>query len=245
MLGFYTPILILQALCLYHAYQKRAEQRWYWFILLFPVIGCILYIFHHYGNRSNLERVAEGVKVVVNSNYKIEQLEKQLRHSDTAATRIQLADAYVDVKRIDDAVGLYLQTLTGFMADDPVVRMKLLRAYYLKDDYTSAVSYGNLLADDKSFQQAEERIAYAWSLFHTGQTDEADRVFTSMDRTFTNYVHRLEYCRFLEKTERTEDLDLKLRELFDEFDTMKSNERRMYKGVFARLHDLSLRKAKS
>ncbi|HLT74955.1 MAG TPA: hypothetical protein VKZ68_07705 [Ohtaekwangia sp.] len=245
MLGFYTPVLILQALCLYHAYQKRAEQRWYWFILLFPVVGCIIYIFHHFGNRSNLERVAEGVKVVVNSNYKIQQLEKQLRHSDTAACRIQLADAYVDISRIDEAIALYQQTLTGFMADDPVVRMKLLRAYYLKGDFDSAISYGKLLADDKAFQQSEERIAFAWSLFHAGQTEEAERVFASMDRTFTNYIHRLEFCRFLEKTGRTTDLDLKLRELFDEFDTMKGNERRMYKDVFAQLRELSYRKAKT
>ncbi len=245
MLGFYAPILILQALCLYHAYQKRAEQRWYWFILLFSLIGCVLYIVHHFGSRSNFEKVAEGVKVVVNSNYKIEQLEKQVRHSDTATSRVQLADAYLDVNRIDEAIGLYQKTLTGFMADDPVVRMKLLKAYYLKGDYASAISTGNLLINDKSFQQAEERIAYAWSCFHTGDVDEAARIFTSMDRSFTNYIHRLEFCRFLEKAGRTSDLDAKLQELLDEFDTMKGNERRMYRDVFTQLREMAYKRQKS
>ncbi len=245
MLGFYTPVLILQAICLYHAYQKKAEQRWYWFILLFSVIGCVLYIIHHFGNRSNLERVAEGVKVVVNSNYRIEQLEKQLRHSDTATNRTLLADAYLSINRIDDAIALYQKTLTGFMADDPVLRMKLLQAFYLKGDYKSAITVGELLSKEKSFQQAEERIAYAWSLHYTGENEQADQVFASMDRSFTNYVHRLERCRFLERTDQTRELREKLQELLDEFDTMKGNERRMYKSVLAQLREMDHRSAKS
>jgi hypothetical protein len=245
MFGFYTPILILQIICVYHAYRNNAEQRWYWFILLFPLIGCILYLFHHFGNRTTLETLAEGVKGVVSSNYEIERLERDLVHADSLTNRSNLADAYLRIERIDEAIELYQKSLAGFMEDDPVLRMKLIQAYFLKKEYDKVIQYGQLLEHDKSFQQSEERIAYAWALHNTGKTESADKIFSSMDRSFTNYKHRLEYCRFLSLINKAEAMKEKLQEIMREFDTMQAPERRMYKEVIHEFREMNFGIAKA
>ncbi|MFN7330866.1 MAG: hypothetical protein ACK5UP_15310, partial [Bacteroidota bacterium] len=130
MLRFYTPVLILQAVTLYLAYRNNAEQRWYWFIIFFPGLGSILYLFDQYYSRKNLNSLTETIKEVVNSNHKTEQLEKALRFSDNTKNKLNLADAYMEIGRYADAINLYQSTLTGFMEDDPGVRMKLLDAQF-------------------------------------------------------------------------------------------------------------------
>jgi hypothetical protein len=238
MFGFYTPVIILQALCVYHAYRNNAEQRWYWFILLFPVIGCIIYIVHHFSGRSSIETIATSVKEIVKSNYRIEQLERELKHSDNVTNKLNLADAYTSVARYDEAIDLYERALLGFMADDPDVRMKLLNVCFLKGDYDKVISLGKLLENERSFLNADERVSYALSLHQKGMTEEAEAIFRKMDKPHTNYQPRLQYCYFLAQTRNADALQQKIQELLDEFETMKNNERKMYRQIISDVNSL-------
>lgn len=228
MFGIYTPVLILQALCFYHAYRRNAGQRWYWLIVLFPLVGCILYVVHTVANRSEANELGSDAVV---SNRKVEELEKECAFSDSVANRISLADAYVEVGRYRDAIDLYSACLQGFMEGDPGLRMKLLQAYFMADNFTEAVRLGDGLQSEKSFRSSEARLAYAWALYHSGDAERADCVFRDMDHTFTNYVQRLEYCKFLVRTSRPDAAKAKLSELLDEFEQMQDFERRHKKPI--------------
>jgi hypothetical protein len=238
MFGFYTPILILQAFCVYHAYRNNAEQRWYWLIVFFPLVGCLIYLFHNFYNRGTVTTISEGVKGVVNSNYKIEQLEKALRFSDNVTNKMNLADAYVDYGRYEDAISLYRSCLVGFMAEDVALRMKLLFACFLNQDYAAAVEVGETLEKEKNFKNSDERVAFAWSLHFDNKTEQAQKAFEDMDKSFTNYHHRMEYAKFLLKTERREEAKTKLADLIEEFEHMKGPERRLKKDTLREVRDL-------
>ena len=238
MYGFYTPVILLQAFCLYHAYRNNAEQRWYWFILLFPIIGCAIYLFHHFYNRSSIDTIAESVKGAVNSNYRITQLEKALEFSDSIKNRTILADAYVENERYNDAIRLYTESLAGFMADDPGLRMKLLHAHFLNQDYTRAIALGKDLESEKTFRDADQRLAYAWALHYDGKTEAAEKIFQDTDRSFTNYRHRMEYCKFLLHNGRTDELESKLNDLLHEFEHIRGPERRLYRDVIRETREL-------
>lgn len=238
MYGFYTPILLLQAFCIYHAYRNNAEHRWYWLILLFPVVGCIIYLFYNFNNKATLNSLTENVKEIVISNYKIEQLEKALRFSDNIKNKINLADAYVEIARYQDAIHLYNSCMQGFMSDDPPLRMKLLYTHFMNEDYNAAIQQGDKLESEKTFKNSEERVAYAWSLFQAGKTSLAENIFADMDKSFTNYYQRMEYCKFLLKIEKTELAKEKLADLMEEFDYMKGPERRLKKDTIREIKDL-------
>lgn len=238
MVGFYTPIILLQAFCVYHAFKNNAEHKWYWLILIFPGVGCLFYLYHNFYNRTNVQSISEGLKEVVNSNYKIQQLEKALRFSDTISNRIHLADAYVEYGRYSDAIGLYKSCMQGFMADDIGIRKKLLQAHFYNKEYAAAVDYGNALESEKAFKNAEERIAYAWALHYDGKTDAAEKVFKDMDKPFTNYSQRAAYCKFLRVTKNEETLKNMVGELLEEFEHMKGTEKRVHAPVIREVRQL-------
>ena len=238
MLGLYTPLLILQAFCVYHAYKNNVDQRWYWLIIFFPLIGCIIYLYQNFYNRNTVQTISQGVKEVVNSNYRVEQLEKALRFNDNLSNKVNLADAYVRLGRFEEAIKLYIDCLSGFMAEDPDLRMKVVHTAFLNKDYATSIAYGEMLANEKTFKNAESRIAYAWSLQLTGKKDEAQAVFQDMNKSFTNYVHRLEYGKFLKETNQLENLKELVADLGEEFNHMKGQERRMHRHIVQQIKDL-------
>lgn len=238
MLGYYTPVLLLQAFCLYHAYKNGTQQRWYWLILFFPLVGCLIYLYNNFYSKNNVRTIAESVKVVINTNYRMELLEKELRFSDTVSNKTNLADEYMKNGRYEDAIVLYGDCLKGFMADDPTIRTKLVHAYYLHGAHHKAIEYGCALESEKSFRNAEERIAYAQALHRVDKTEEAEIVFLDMDRTFTNYPHRMAYCKFLMETDKRELAKEKLAELVAEFEHMGSAERRLKRTVIKEISGL-------
>ena len=238
MIGLYTPVLILQAFCLYHAYRNNSMQTWFWLILLLPGIGCAIYLYHHFYNRNNIETLAEGVKNVVNTNYRLEQLEKAHRLSDNISTKTNLAAAYATYGRFDEAINLYKECLTGFMADDPTLQMKLLQTYFLKKDYVAAVTLGRNLQSEKEFRKSDERVSFAWALHYTGNAVDAEKEFQDMDRSSANHWKRTEYAKFLILTGRTDVAQDTLRTLLEEFDLMRGGERRVNSSTIREVKEL-------
>ena len=205
-----------------------------------PGVGCALYLYHNFYNRGNIESLSEGVKNVVNSNYKLEQLEKAHRLSDNITNKTNLAAGYATYGRYTDAINLYKECLTGFMADDPTLTMKLLQTYFLNKDYQSTIEVGEKLKTEKTFQNAEERIAYAWSLHHCDKTALAEKEFESMDKTFSNYKHRMEYCKFLLATNKPEAFNETKAALLQEFELMKGFERKFNRDIIRDVKELNL-----
>jgi len=231
MLRFYTPVLILQAVTLYLVYRNNSEQRWYWFIIFFPGLGSLLYLFDQYYSRKNISSITETLKEVVNTNHKTEQLEKALRFSDNTKNKLNLAAAYMEIGRYADAVNLYQSTLTGFMEDDPGVRMKLLDAHFMAKSYDQAIALGEKLESEKSFKNAESRLSYAWALHYQGKPEAAEKIFQDMNKPFTNFKQRVEYGDFLSTTSRKEEAKVLLETLLEEFEHMSGPERKLHRDV--------------
>jgi hypothetical protein len=129
--------------------------------------------------------------------------------------------------------------MSGFMAEDPTLRMKVLYAHFQNQQYDQVIQVGKLLEQEKTFRNAEERIAYAWSLHLVGRTDEARSEFGAMNKTFTNYPHRLAYCKFLKGQGDTAALQAVLSELNEEFEHMKGPEKRLYRDVQAEVREMA------
>ena len=245
MYGLFTPVLLLQAFCVYHAYKNNSEQRWFWLIIFFPLIGSIIYMVHHFNNVGNVQTIQENIKEVVITNYRVQQLEKAVRFSDSIQNKVNLADAYTEMGRYQDAGSLYSDCLQGFMSEDTPIRMKLLSVHYMNGDYDAAVALGEKLHSEKAFKNSFERVYFAWSLYNRGNVYEAEAVFSDLNRSYTNYYQRLEFCKFLIKTEKSEAAKEMLAELFEEFDQMQTSERRLKKHILREARDLYERNFKT
>lgn len=231
MYGYYTPILLLQAFCLYHAYRQNNLQRWLWLIVFIPVIGCLIYLYDSFGTRINVGDVQEGMKAAMDSNYKTSKLEKEIKYAPTVKNKVRLADAYMGNNRVQEAMDLYKSCLNGLFASDTDLIRKLVKASYLVKDYAAAVQYGQQLKDEKIFRNSDERVAFSWSLYFLGQIADAENNFKDMDAQFSNFPHRFEYAKFLLDNQRPAEAKAKLEELLDEIEHMDAFEQRQKRPI--------------
>lgn len=232
MFRFFTPVLLLQAFCIYHIYSNKTDHKWYILIIFLPLLGSFIYLFHHFYSRQNIDTVTEGVKHVFNSNYKIEQLEKQLKFSDTVANKILLADEYTLAGNNKEAEELYKSCLVGVYKDDPDLIRKLMRISYKSKAYDTVIDYGRSIETDVLFKKSEERIAYAWAYFYKNDYAEAERNFEALDDRFTQYKHRLEYATFLFEIQKKQEGLQKLEQLLEEIDSMDRQEKHYKKAIY-------------
>jgi len=231
MFRFYTPILILQVFTIYQAYRNNADQKWFYLIIFLPFIGSALYLYDTFYNTRNIDNLSEGVKTILQDNYKIEKLKKQLASSDTMTNRLALADEYRTSGKYEKAIEYYEACLTGNYTAAPDILRKLIDCTYQFSDYRAVVTYGNKIKDDKIFRKSEERAYYAWALYETGDTEGAEREFDSMDAYFSNYRQRLEYAKFLKTIgKESKSVDL-VDELLREIDSMDKYEKRLKKNI--------------
>lgn len=231
-MGYYSPIAFLQVFCLYHAYSNRCDQKWYWIILFFPLGGGLIYLYHTFYSRRNVDNLLEGVKNTLVPNYKIERLEKQLTYSNTVSNKIELADEYSAAGNPEKALNLYNSCLDGIHKDDPKLLQKIIINSYLCGDYKSAIKHGNVVKDSAEFRNSEERIAYAWAHYYENEQEIAEKHFKGMDARFSNYKHRMEYAIFLNKTNRKAEGNAKLEELLEEIDAMDRYEQKLKRKVY-------------
>lgn len=238
MFGVFPLVLVLEIFCLYHAYKNNTEQRWFWVIILLPLIGSIIYLYYHFFNRNTIEDLEENITKVVNNNYEIERLEKEVTFSPTVKNKLLLAEECIKHANYDRAIELLESSNKGTYADDPEILMQLVKANYLKRNYEAAVKYGALLETDFDFKKSEERIAYAWALFNTNEHRKAEAVFQDMDHQFSNYKHRLEYANFLIQENRQPEAKSLLAHLIYEIDNMDRAEQKSKKSIYGSIKQL-------
>jgi len=234
--GFYSPIFILQAYCIYHAYKNRIDIKWFYLIFFLPLIGSLIYLYEHVYSKSKVVSVAEGIKGIVNPEYQVDQLLKEAKYADTVTNKTKLADAYFDKDRYHAAIPLYESCLSGFNKDDLGIKEKLIKAYYRVDDYEAAIEHGSDLESNPAFAKSESRVVYAWSLFMLGNVKEAKSHFSSFDLQFENYEHRLEYAKFLMQNREERSAKELLERMQDEIEHMESAERKAKRSYSRRIN---------
>jgi hypothetical protein len=225
-LDSYYLVLGLQGVCLYHAYQNNTQQRWYWIILFLPVIGSLIYLYDNFYSRRNISNVSEGMKGMFNGNHKIEQLEKTLKFSDTYNNKINLADAYIEKQRFEEAITIYESCRSGIYENNPELIEKLSNAYFLSNNFKKLVAL-----HQKQEPVGESLINYAWALHYVGDSLKAEEKFKGLNRRFSNFQGRIEYAKFLLEKKRNDEAQHLLLDILEEYDSMTSYEKNLKKGI--------------
>lgn len=231
MFRFYTPIFILQVFCIYHAYKNSRGNTWFYLILFLPFLGSLIYLYDTFFTQRNLENLSEGLKSVVNSNRKVELLEKQLKFANTLNNRLALGEAYLEIGRAKEAIELYNASLNPNSPQTDILK-KLAEAHYFIKDYALVINYGQQIKKSIEFKNSDAHIAYAWSLHLTNDNENAQKEFEKMNVRFSNYKHRFEYAKFLLATDQKAAGKSKLKQLIEEYQDMLSHEKRFKKTTY-------------
>jgi hypothetical protein len=233
--NFYYLILGLQGFALFHAYKSNTFQKWYFIIIFIPVIGSLIYLYDAFYSRRNIEGIGEGVMRLVNPDYDVKKLEREVEIADTISNKLNLANAYINSGQNEKALTLYEDCMKGTYANDPDLFMKKLKACYLLNKYNDTIEIGEKLSKHRPFDQSEEKILFAQAYACTDQPEKAEEVFQSMNHKNCNYTHRIALAHFLlgiNKISEAKDLVLLLEnesKLMDGFE--KRNNRLVIKEI--------------
>ena len=229
---FYPIVMILQGFCLYHAYKNGTEQRWYFIIIFFPLIGCLIYLYSQVYSKQAVSNVSEGIKGMIIEDYQVDKLLKKAKYSDTIANRTSLADEYFTRNQYREAIALYESCLVGFNKKDFVTNSSLLKAHYHLEEFEEGKKYGEAIKDHVKFKNSNEKVVYAWCLHKVGESELAEKYFKEFLVQFAYYPHRLEYARFMVEMDQKEEAKSLLNELIEEIEHLDRSVQKLHKTEF-------------
>jgi hypothetical protein len=224
----YYLILILQGYCIYHAYKHGNPYYWYFLILFIPVIGCIIYLITQVYNKRDAEKIQEEIVSVVNPTKKIKDLEKRLYFTETYQNRVNLADAFLDIKDYKNAIPHYLEALEDGSQNDFYVTNKLITAYYSIEDYGKVVLYAEKIKNQFEFKKSRAQFLYGLALEKLGNLEEAESNLRKIDIRYSFYNERLALAKFLISRDKTNDAKEILEEIHIESQNMTRPNKRIY-----------------
>jgi hypothetical protein len=228
--GFLPAYLVIsiamQIICVIHCIRNNKHAGWVFVIIFLSLAGCIIYFFSEIVNVRDLGNIQSGLGTVLNPTGRIRRLEKNLRFSDTFNNRITLADAYLGIGRVDEAIELYTSSLTGAFTENDYVFRQLISAYFIKQRYPDLIPLARKIYNHPEFQRSGGHIQYACALAYTGDSQGAEREFRKLKTRFSAFEARYQYGLFLIKMGRTDEARHIFREMKEEAPHLSPREKR-------------------
>jgi len=222
---YYIPIA-LQAICVIHCLRKGNQNKWIWIIVCLPVIGALIYFFSEILTGNEINNVTSGMGSVLNPGGNIKKLEAQLRFTDTFHNRIALADAYLAKGYTENAIDLYETSLTGVFTENEHVIKQLIIAYANVGRYADILPLAKKMYNSPQFIRSRVHMLYAQALEHTGNNEQAEKEFKTMNSRFANFEARYQYALFLLRSGQEEKAKQLLDTLVYEGGHLSPRERR-------------------
>ena len=231
MLRFYSPILIIQIICLYHAYKNRKDYFWYLIIFLIPLIGVIFYVFTQMLNKRDIEKVADEIVTIIVPSKKVKDAEKRLEFADTFQNRVALADAHFENGDYENASKYYETALKGNFEKDFYVMTQMISAMSQSQNYEEVIRLAEEIKDKNEFKKSKTQFTYGLALDKLGRIEEAEKNLVPIDQRYSNYEERLVLAEFYHRNQKSDKAKEILDEIIIESEHMTKPNRQIYRQV--------------
>ena len=226
---YYYLIIALQGYCIYHAYKNRNSYYWFFIIFFIPVIGCVIYLITQVYNKRDAEKIQEGFVSIINPTKKVKDLEKRLQFSETYQNRVDLADAYLEIKDFENAIKHYLEALEDDFENDLYVVKQVMEAYFKAENFDNVILYAEKIKNHPEFKKSRSQFIYGLAFDRIGKLDEAEANLKQIDIRYSFYNERLVYAKFLISRDKTEEAKAVLDEIFNESKHMTKPNRKLFR----------------
>ena len=226
---YYYLILAFQGYCIYHMYKNNNAYYWVFLIIFLPVVGCIIYLITQVYNKRDAEKITSEITNIIHPTKKTKDLEKHLEFADTYLNRINLADAYLELKDYNNALPHYLEALADSTQSDFYVASKLVEVYYLAEDYNKVVFYAEKIKTHPDFKKSKTQFIYGLAEEKLGNFELAETHLKQIDIRYSFYEERLILAKFLLSREKKEEAKAILIAIENEAQNMTKTNKRYYR----------------
>jgi hypothetical protein len=193
-------------------------------------------LFTHVFNRQDVTIITDEITTIINPTKKIKELEKELAFLNTFQSKINLANAYLEIKDFTNAIIYYEKALEGNFKEDPYTINKLVYCYFETANFDKVIAYSKKIDIHKEFK--ESIYFYGLALEQKGFLEEAEVQLKKVDQRYSNYPERIELCKFLIRRNKKEDANEILNEIISEITAMTSKNKKNYKFIQAEAEKL-------
>ena len=209
-MGFIGIEVLLQIACAYHAYRNGNAQPWLFIILLFPLVGSIVYIvavvlpgFRH---TSQAQQLATGVRKLIDPDRDLRERLQEADLVDSADAKRGLAEELMRRGDFPAAVRLLEGAATGIHADDPALLYVLARARFGAMDFAGTQkTLDELRVANPNWQSGDAHLLYARALEGQGQDLAALAEYEAVAKYFAGEEAKCRLAMFLQKMGRADD----------------------------------------
>lgn len=168
---------------------RTGRYFWIWLILFIPYLGWIIYLIAEYlpevrgGERARrvADKVADTVATTLDPGKHLRELEARLRLTPSFANRQAVAEAYLALGRLDEAIALFAENTKGAHSEDPSTMRGLAQAWFKKGDMEKAKDYALRWRKRRESTLAGDMdMLYARILENTGELDAAVAEYRSL-----------------------------------------------------------------
>ncbi len=235
---YFYFIIALQGFCLYHLYKNRNDYYWVFIIILLPLIGSLIYIFTQVLNKRDVDAVQNEITAIIQPTKKIKDLHKKLEFSDSYQNRIDLADAYFELKDYNNAVTFYEKSIEDEVQDNTYAIKQLIKCFHNLGNQNSIITYSEKLKGNSEFKGSKEQFYYGMALEAIGKNEDAELQLQQIDKPYSNYDERLELARFYMNNDKRAKATELLNEINTESQHMTPMNRRIYRSTINEVRQL-------
>lgn len=234
----YYLIIALQAYCIYHWYTNKNDYYWVFLIIFLPVIGCIIYLITQVYNKRDVNKIQEELTTIINPTKKVRDLERTLEFSETFQNKVNLADAYYEIKDFNNAIKHYENAIADDFHNDKHVIFQLIKSYYFIDDHHKVILYAEKVKTLSEFKGSRPQFFYGLSLNNLGQSKLAEAQLRHIDQRYSNYEERLQLAKFFMDKNKADEAKELLNEIYSESQYMTSVNKRKYRTTIREVEQL-------
>lgn len=202
--------ILLQIGCAYHSYRSGNWQPWLFIILIFPVMGSVIYllavVLPSFRHSHEARQLATGVRKLIDPDKDLRERLQEAELVDSAEAKRGLAEELMRRGDFPAAARLLEGAATGIHADDPALLFMLARARFGAFDFVGTQkTLDDLRAANPNWQSGDAHLLYARALEGQGQDQAALAEYEAVAKYFAGEEARCRLAMFLQKLGRAEE----------------------------------------
>ncbi len=179
-----------------HAVRNRQQMYWVFILLMFPVLGSLVYFFYAIFPTLGVERHAvsmgRSLLKAVDPDRDMRVRIDEVALCGSMENKIALAEECMNRAFYHDAAKLYHDAMSGMYANDPLLGHGLGTALFALENYTEAKdAFTHVLEKSPNFKAGETRLYLARAL---EQLNEQEAALTHYEQ-LRNYAGEEARCR--------------------------------------------------
>ena len=195
--------ILIQLLLAVHVVRTGRQLYWIFIIMVFPVLGSIVYavaeLLPDLRNSRTAHGAVRGVQRAIDPDRDLRRLTDELDTADTAENRRRLAEEHLARGDAAEALRLYRGALTGIHSDDPALLMGLARAQFESGDAAACIAtLDTLQSAHPKLRSPEGHLLYARAQEAEGRIADALNSYHAVSAYYPGAEARCRYALLLQ-----------------------------------------------